>query len=204
MMPQKNLVLLVLLLCSLRSVNAQPGASHLNLKSRVLDIAFQSEITHKPYFSKLVLRYNGSPMQIVLVVHAGEEKYWERVCELSIYTLPEITEGGFGQFIAKQLAKTPNAQPEDIAAKLKVKYQHSTVECQSFDQALQELGKIRISPTLVDRVAVDEFSTYEYTYDNWQESVHYSLTGSSDDTPQDELVKWMIEFKKKILQKNLK
>ena len=50
---------------------------------------------------------------------------------------------------------------------------------------------------LASRVFSDESSEYEFWYDTWEESVHYVLRGPGKEEPQDELVKWMIEFRAK-------
>jgi hypothetical protein len=47
----------------------------------------------------------------------------------------------------------------------------------------------------VGRIAVDEYSEYEFWYTGGQESVHYKLVGPFKDDPQDKLVQWMIRFR---------
>jgi hypothetical protein len=48
---------------------------------------------------------------------------------------------------------------------------------------------------LADRIALDEYSTYEFWYSDGQESVHYRLAGPFNGDPQDKLVRWMIKFR---------
>jgi hypothetical protein len=48
---------------------------------------------------------------------------------------------------------------------------------------------------MASRVAVDEYSEYEFWYDTEEESVHYKLTGPFKGDPQDKLVQWMIRFR---------
>jgi len=83
----------------------------------------------------------------------------------------------------------------EITAKLKVEVSRSSIAPEALKHAFDELKAIRISPILADRVSVDEYSEYEYWYDNWQESVHYAITGPFKGDPQDQLVQWMIRFR---------
>ena len=71
----------------------------------------------------------------------------------------------------------------------------SPVEPEALHHALDELKAIRISPVLKSRVAVDEFSEYEFWYDTWQETVHYVITSPFGNDPQDQLGRWMTKFR---------
>jgi hypothetical protein len=71
----------------------------------------------------------------------------------------------------------------------------TALEQGALDHALEELKAIQISPVLASRVAVDEFSEYEFWYDTWQESVHYIVTSPFQGSAQDRLGKWMVEFR---------
>jgi hypothetical protein len=99
------------------------------------------------------------------------------------------------QFISKTAAQNPNVTDQEIAAKLQVKVKRSPIRYEALKRFLDELGGIRISPMSVGRVAVDEYSEYQFWYSNGQESVHYKVVGPFKDDPQDKLVQWMIRFR---------
>jgi hypothetical protein len=177
------------------SANAQPGDRHLDMKARVLNILFPLDVAPKLYFQRMVLRFSDSDTQLVVVVYPDKDKYWVRKCEITSYALQGMGKGELSQFISKMVAENPNLQEQEIAAKLKVETTRSSVALESFNRALDELKAIRISPVLADRVAMDEYSEYEFWYDNWQESVHYAITGPFGDDPQDQLGRWMTKFR---------
>ncbi len=168
---------------------AQPGDRYLDMKARVLDILFPLDVAPKPYFSKMILRFGDSGTQLVVVVYPGGKS------ELIRYSLAGTSGGEFSQLISKMVAENPDVKEQEIAAKFKVDVYRSPIEHEALNRALDELKAVRIPPILASRVAVDEFSEYEYWYDNWQESVHYTITGPFKNTPQDELVQWMIRFR---------
>src|SRR5271163_2498642 len=51
------------------TVSAQPGDRHLDMKARVLDILFPLDVTPKPYFLKMILRFgdSGTPGRVARV-----------------------------------------------------------------------------------------------------------------------------------------
>jgi hypothetical protein len=104
-------------------------------------------------------------------------------------------DGQLSQLISKTVAQNPHVTDREIAAKVKVAVSRSPIGYEECDHFLNELKAIRISPILASRVAVDEYSEYEFWYDGGQESVHYVLTGPFKEDPQDKLVQWMIEFR---------
>ena len=177
------------------SASAQPGDRHLDIKARVLDILFPLDVAPKPYFQKMVLRFSDSDTQLVVVVYPDKDKYWIRKCEITRYALEGMGKGELSQFISKMVAENPNVKEQEIAAKLKVDITRSSVPLEAFSRALDELKAIRISPVLADRVPVDDYSEYEFWYDNWQESVHYAITSPFGNDPQDQLGRWMTKFR---------
>ena len=167
--------------------SAQPGDRYLDMKARVLEILFPLDVTPKPYFQKMVLRFSDSDTQLVVVVYPDKDKYWVVKCEITSYGLEGMGKGGLSQFISKMVAENPNVKDQEIAAKLKVNITRFSVPLEALDRALDELKIIRISPVLADRVSVDEYSEYEFWYDNWQESVRYVITSPFENDPQDQL-----------------
>jgi hypothetical protein len=165
------------------------------MKARVLDIVFPLDVAQKPYFQKVVLRFSDSDTQLVVVVYPDKDKYWIRRCEMTRYALDGLGNGGLSQLISKMVGENPSVKEQEIAAKLKANITRTNVPIENLSQALDELKTIRISPFLADRVAVDAYSEYEFWYDNWQESVHYTLVGPFKDAAQDELVQWMLKFR---------
>ncbi|HYL09661.1 MAG TPA: hypothetical protein VEU31_02900, partial [Candidatus Acidoferrales bacterium] len=89
----------------------------------------------------------------------------------------------------------PNVTDQGIAAKLKVDVKRSPIRYEALSPLVDDLKAIRISPVLASRVAVDEYSEYEFWYNNGQESVCYKVAGPFRDDPQDKLVQWMIRFR---------
>lgn len=177
------------------TVSAQPGDRILDMKARVLDILFPVDVPQRPYFQKMVLRFSDSDTQLVVVVYPDKDKYWVRKCEILRYVVEGMGKGELSLFISKMVAENPNIKEREIAAKLKVDVTRSLISSEAFNHELDELKAIRISPVLADRVAVDEYSEYEFWYDNWQESVHYTITSPFGNDPQDELGKWMKKFR---------
>lgn len=177
------------------TATAQPGDRYLDMKARVLDILFPLDVAPKPYFLKMVLRFSDSDTQLVVVVYPDKDKYWVRRCEITSYALAGMAKGQLSQLISKMVAENPNVKDEEIAAKLKVEVSRYSIAPEALKHALDELKAIRISPILADRVAVDEYSEYEYWYDNWQESVHYAITSPYGRDPQDQLGRWMVKFR---------
>jgi hypothetical protein len=165
------------------------------MKARVLNILFPLDVAPKPYFLKMVLRFSDSDTQLVVVVYPDKEKYWVRRCEITSYVLEGMGKGQLSQLISKMIAENPDVKEQAIAARLKVDVSRSSVAPEALKHALDELKTIRISPILTDRVAVDEYSEYEYWYDNWQESVHYAITSPFGNDPQDKLGRWMVKFR---------
>jgi hypothetical protein len=171
------------------TVSAQPGDRHLDMKARVLDILFPLDVGPTPYFSKMVLRFSDSDTQLVVVTYSGGKS------ELIRYGVAGTKSGELAHLISKMVAENPDLKEQDIAAKLKVDVNRLPIDSEALNRALNELKAIRISPVLASRVAVDEYSEYEFWYDNWQESVHYTITSPFGNAAQDKLGEWMVKFR---------
>lgn len=169
--------------------SAQPGDRNLDMKARVLDILFPLDVGPTPYFSRMVLRFGDSDTQLVVVVYPGGKG------ELIRYSLAGLKEGELSQLISKMISENPDVTDRGIAAKLKVEVNRSPIDDEALNRPLDELRAIRISPALDSRVAVDEYSEYEFWYDTWQESVHYTITSPAGNAAQDKLVQWMTKFR---------
>jgi hypothetical protein len=196
-MTSRTVVALVLFGCVLSAASAvaQPKDRHLDMKARVLDILFPMDVAPKSYFLKMTLRFGDSDTQLVVVIYPDKGKYWVRRCEITRYALAGMGEGQLSQLISRMVAENPDVREQEIAAKLKVEVTRSPIDYEALDRALKDLKAVRISPILASRVAVDEYSEYEYWYDGGQESVHYVITGPFKGDPQDQLVQWMIRFR---------
>ncbi len=92
-------------------------------------------------------------------------------------------DGDLSQLISKMVAESPDLNPKKLRPVEGEHYAFAHRE-QSFGRCSKDLKAIRISPILKTRIAVDEYSEYEYWYDDGQESVHYTITGPSKDAPQ--------------------
>ncbi len=173
---------------------AQPGDRTLDPQARVLDIIFPVEVPQRPYFLKMVLRFDKTSTQLVIVVYPDKERYWIRRCDVIKYVLPEAAKTQLSQSLSQLSPEASEDAVRASAAKLKVEVSRFTIAPEALSKSLIELRSIRISPVLAERVSVDEFSEYEFWYDNWQESVHYAIIGAPGKAPQDKLTQWMIKF----------
>jgi hypothetical protein len=168
---------------------AQPGYDDLSLKARVLNLVFPSDPSFGPYYVKMILRFGDSDSQIAIIVHPGGNS------EVIQYRLAGMRKGDLDQLIGKMQEKNPNVREQEIAAKLKVDVGHSAMESRTLADSLDSLKAIQISPFFTTRVAMDNYSEFEFWFYSGQESVHYIVTGSFNDAPQDKLVEWMTKFR---------
>lgn len=164
-------------------------------KARVLDILFPLDVEPKASLEMMILRFGDSDTQLVVVVYPDKDKYWIRRYDVISYTLRGMKEGQLSEMISKMGAENPSITAEEIAAKIKVDVARSPIDSDLLKRAFDELKGVRISPLLGNRVAVDEYSEYQYWYSGGQESVHYTITGPFKGDPQDKLVQWMIKFR---------
>jgi hypothetical protein len=159
------------------------------MKARVLDILFSPDTESPPYFSRMVLRFGDTNTQLVVFIYPGGK------CELVQYGLKNMSSTEFSEMVSKMTSANPKVTDKEIAMRLKVDISRSPIDLQSLNRALIQLRSIKISPVLTNRLAGDEFSEYEFSYDTWEESVHYTIIGPFGGDPQDQLGHWMIEFK---------
>jgi hypothetical protein len=175
--------------------NAQPGDRALDPKARVLNVLFPVEVSQRPYFFKVVLRFDDADTQVVIVVYPDKDKYWVRRCEVTTFSLNDDVKRELAESLSQLPPEATDEAVRAIASGLRVEVNRIVIAPEALDKSLSELKSIRISPLLAARISVDNFSEYEFWYDSWQESVHYSITGSPGKAPQDELVRWMLRFK---------
>ena len=185
-----------ILACTLMALigSAQPTDRALTPKARVLDFLFTVEVTQRPYLFKLALRFYDAGTQVVIVVYPDKEKYWVRRCEVTTYSL----DGGVRRELAESLSKLPPEASDDavraIVSRLKVQAKRVAIAPEALAKPLSELRSIKISPMLPMYASLDEVSRYEFWYNTWQDSVHYSMFGPPGKA-QGELVRWMIRLK---------
>jgi len=165
------------------------------MRDRVLDLLFRSDAVSAPFFSKMTLRYGDSDSQLVVLTYPVYPVHPGGQAEVINYTITGMGSDNLSQFISKMAAQNPSVTDQEIVAKLKVKVKCSPISYEALKRFLDELEAIRISPMLASRVAVDEYSEYQFWYNNGQESVHYKVVGPFKDDPQDKLVQWMIRFR---------
>lgn len=166
-----------------------------DMRNRVLDLLFRSEHESATYLSKITLRYGDSDSQLVVMIHPVYPVNPYGRTEVISYTVNGMGNDGVSGFISKMTEKKPRISDQEIAAKLTVATKRSPISYEDLSPWLEELKSIRISPMFGSRVAVDEYSDYEFCYDGGQESVGYKLVGPFKDDPQDRLVQWMIKFR---------
>lgn len=174
---------------------SQPGNRNLEMKAQVLDLLFPLDVAQNPYFLKIILRFGDFDTQVVIVVFPDKEKYWIKRCEVTSYAIEGMEKGELSNFISMMETENPGVKAIEIAARLKVNVNQFSIVPDEFFRVLDDLEKIRISPILASRIAVDNFSEYEFWYDNWQEFVHYTIVGPFKGDPQDKLVRWMLKFR---------
>ena len=186
---------------------AQSGYRHVDVKARVLDLLFSLDVQTEPYFPKLILRFGDSNTQLVVVVYPPYPTHPGGRSEMFRYSLAGTGNRDLSQLISQIYEVKRDVSDEDIAeiaGKLKVDVRRSPIRYEGLDRYLNELKNIRISPILASRVALDEYSEYEFWYHGGQESVHYALTGPFKGDPQDRLVQWMLKFRADVPNFSLK
>jgi hypothetical protein len=177
------------------SAVGQSGDVPADMKDRVLDLLFRSNSVSSPFLSKMTLRYGDSDTQLVVLTYPVYPVHARGQAELITYSITGMGSDNLSQFVSKMVARNPNVTDQAIATKLKVVIKRSPIGNAALRRFLEELKAIRISPMLASRVAVDEYYEYEFWYDGGQESVYYRVAGPFKNTPQDELVQWMIRFR---------
>lgn len=195
-MLRRRMLTFILISCALSvaTASAQPGDRYLDMKARVLDLVFPIGVSAKPYNLRLVFRYGDTDSQLVVVVHPGK-KYWQREYDVFRYSLIVAKQGQISQLISEMEKTDPKVTPQEIAAKLRVRVVQSTVDPRLLKKALGRLGKVNLPAALPSQVCVDECPQYEFTYDTWQDYVHYVMTDPPPNTPEGRLVEWMIKFR---------
>jgi hypothetical protein len=157
---------------------------------------FPRDIGERPYSRKWILRFGDSATQMIVVAYPPDHPSVRERCEITRYSLAGMSARAFHDFIAEAEARDSNMTAKALAAKLRIESVRIPFDLESLNRALSALREVRISPLLADRFVVDS-SEYEYWYDTWGESVHYTLLGPSHDPPGD-LVSWMIAFRSQI------
>jgi hypothetical protein len=190
--------LLVPFLLVLSAVAQSGGGVPVDMKGRILDRLFRLDTASSPFLSKMVLRYGDSDSQLVVLTYPVYPVHPGGQAEMISYTITGMGSDNLSQFISKMAAQNPNVTDQEIAANLKVEVKRSPISYGALKRLLDELEAIRISPMSVGRVAVDEYSEYEFWYNGGQESVYYKVVGPFKDDPQDKLVQWMIRFRSSV------
>jgi len=171
------------------------GRSGGTSKDHVLDLLFRSDSDKSLWVSKMTLRYGDSNSQLVVLTYPVYPVHPGGQAEIISYTIAGLGSDSLSQFISRMADKKPSVTDEEIAAKLTAVVKRSPIGYQVLRRYLEELKAIRISPMLASRVALDEYSEYEFRYNTGQESVHYKVTGPFKGDPQDKLLRWMIRLR---------
>ncbi len=186
-------------LCLALGAAAQPRDDGFkSMKERVLDVLFPVEDRTPPYLTKMTLRYGDTDTQLVVLTYFAYPKRPGGQAEVIRYSIAGMEKGGLSNFVDKSVAQRPGVTASEIAAMLKVNVAHLSVDYDLLMRLTKDLKDIRIAPVLQTRVAVDNYSQYDYWFDTGQEFVHYSITGPSNGSPQDRLVEWMIRFRTRL------
>ena len=170
--------------------DAQPGRRRFDMRGQVFDLMFPIQVEGQPYFSKMILRFSDTRSQLMVLVYPG------RKAEIIRHRIAGTSDKEFDAILLNAFRdKTITAQ--DIVGKLRVESSRVAIDYDlTLSPSLEELKSMRISPLLSSRAALDSFEQFEFWYDTWEESVHYSVVGPFND-PHDELAKWMMKFRSK-------
>ena len=189
-----KLILVAVWVIRLDSVAAaQPGSRHFDFVPQVLDALFPLEASEQPYLSKLVLRFGDTNTQLTVVMKAGDAVGSR--CEATRLTVTDLS-GNSLNALQRTIRDNPGLNPKEIAAMLKIQASRSAINCETdLLPALKELTAIRISPALAHGVSVDDFFEYEFRYDTWQTSVHYTIVSPFGKDPEGKLGKWMLKVR---------
>jgi hypothetical protein len=187
--------LLVPFLLVLSSAGQSGGNVPADIKDRVCDRLFRLDTASSSFLSMMTLRYGDSDTQLVVLTHPVYPVHPGGRAELISYTITGMGSDNLSQFISKMAAQNPSVTDQEIAAKLKVVVKRSPIGYEALKRFFEDLEAVRISPMSWGRIAVDEYSEYEFWYNGGQESVHYKLVGPFKDDPRDKLVEWMIRFR---------
>jgi hypothetical protein len=188
-------ILLVTLLLGPNTFGQSRGGVPADMKGRVLDLLFRSDVVTSPFLSKMTLRYGDSDSQLIVLIYPVYPVHPGGRAEVISYTIRGMGSDNLAQFISRMTAQNPKVTAADVAEKLQVDVKRSPIEYDALSRLIDELKAVRISPVLANRVAVDEYSEFEFWYNNGQESVHYKIVGPYKDDPQDKIVQWMIRLR---------
>jgi hypothetical protein len=159
------------------------------IRNRVSDLLFPTSVASKPYNARFVLRFPDPDSELVLIIYPGKQS------ELVTYKVEGLRDQTLFQYIWDALRTNPQIRDEEIASNIRVTSKRSVVEFQKLERAVDELKNIKISPFFETRIAVDEYSDYDYWFDSGGESVHYRVHRLFQHTAQDDLVHWMTRFR---------
>jgi hypothetical protein len=182
--------------CLALGAPAQSGDGHMkSLKDRVLDVLFPMKAPTSPFLTKLTMRFGDTDTQLVVLTYPVYPAHPGGRAEVIKYSITGTGNGNLSAFIARMVAQKPDLTAPEIADKLKVSVARFPIDYDALERSMKDLKALRISPVLSSRVAVDEYSEYDYWFDNGQEFLHYSITGPFKNAAQDQLVEWMIRFR---------
>lgn len=190
--------LLVPFLLVLSSIGQSGGGVPADMKDRVLDILLRPDTGASPFLSKTTLRYGDSDSQLVVLTYPVYPVHPGGAAEIISYAVTGMGSDNLSQFIAKVTAQNPSVTDQEIAAKLRVEVKRTPISYKALKRSLDELKAMQISPMLARRVALDEYSEYQFWFNNGQESVHYVITSPFGNDPQDQLGKWMMRFRENV------
>jgi hypothetical protein len=181
--------------CLALSAIAQSGDGNMNMKGRILDVIFRLPSPTPPFLTQMTLRFGDSDTQVVVFTYPVYPVNPGGRAEIIRYSIAGMGNENLSEFISKMIAQKPDVTAQEIADKLKVSVTRSPVDYAALQHSMKDVEALRMSPVLKSRVAVDNYSEYEYCYSNGQELVHYSITGPFKDARQDQLVAWMMKFR---------
>jgi hypothetical protein len=172
------------------TISQSPGSKPLSyaaetrVRNRIFDLV-APVAESRPFFSRLVLRFSDSAYQCVLTV------YTQGKSELITYKLDRAN---FSQLTRELLMSEMSDQ--EIKRHVAVTTHRRELEMKQALGAIEELRQLKIPAYPQERIAVDDYSTFEYWLETPGELVHFRINGPfQGKTPRDRLVQWMIRFR---------
>lgn len=182
--------LFIIIFCSVQlifyPVICQPASRNISWKEMVLNKVFSVGLSEKPYIEKYVFRFGDTYSQMLFLIYDDNNKL---KCDAIIWCLDENSI----QLLNSRNAKT--MAPEKIATQIKPIIKKICIDPKFILDKFERLKKIRISPALAMRACLGICPRFDFWYDNWAESVNYSIIGKPGNDSQDKLTQWMFKVR---------
>ncbi len=166
-------------------------------EAHVLDRLLSPDAKTEPFMDRLTLRFGDTCTQLVIST-AQDWRTYSRSAEL-VRSSPVGGCEGLSKQVQQMFAQNPKLTDEELASNVQMEVMRAALDPKGYDRVLDRLKAVRVSPYLHSRITCDGPSaTYGYLYETPEESVHYVLNPPFGKTPEDNLARWMDEFRTNI------